>query len=337
MKLSLIGSLLFSATMTLAQPNLVPNPSFEKINKQPIRYSKNAAEFDAVMNDWSTTNKTSPDVITPNLNDKTRSYEIPEARTGESMVGLINNLGWWTEYVSTALKTPIKKDHEYYAEFWVMVLENKNLIEGTAPSKLNPNFGIWFHNGATFTTKNLIKEQPQMAHEGTQICPHNTWIKISGTFMAEEDYTHLCLGQFDTDLKTQLNGCLLIDDVVVRETGKVKMEVGATIVLENVMFKSGTAILETESYEPLNELYQSLFLDEALSIAISGHTDNVGSELDNQVLSQARAKAIYTYLIEKGIAENRLQYKGTGESKPIASNDTSSGRKRNRRVEFEIL
>ncbi|MCB0597855.1 MAG: OmpA family protein, partial [Phaeodactylibacter sp.] len=62
-----------------------------------------------------------------------------------------------------------------------------------------------------------------------------------------------------------------------------------------------------------------------------------GSEEDNQLLSENRAKAVYDFLVEKGIPEERLQYKGYGESKPIATNYTAEGRQQNRRTEFEVV
>ena len=76
--------------------------------------------------------------------------------------------------------------------------------------------------------------------------------------------------------------------------------------------------------------------NESLEIEIHGHTDNQGEEDYNQTLSENRAKAVYNYLIGKGIAKERLSYKGFGESKPIATNDTKEGRQLNRRTEYVI-
>ncbi|MCL4108712.1 UNVERIFIED_CONTAM: hypothetical protein GTU68_007030 [Idotea baltica] len=73
-----------------------------------------------------------------------------------------------------------------------------------------------------------------------------------------------------------------------------------------------------------------------LHIRISGHTDNVGEEDDNLVLSEQRAKSIYDYLVQKGIEPDRLTFEGKGESAPIANNETEEGRKKNRRTEFTI-
>ena len=74
-----------------------------------------------------------------------------------------------------------------------------------------------------------------------------------------------------------------------------------------------------------------------MRIEIGGHTDSKGSDSYNLRLSENRAKAVYDYLILKGISEKRLQYKGYGKNKPIDTNDTEEGRANNRRVEFQIL
>ena len=76
---------------------------------------------------------------------------------------------------------------------------------------------------------------------------------------------------------------------------------------------------------------------EIAAISIEGHTDNVGSATYNRRLSQARAESVRAYLIEKGVAEQRVVAKGFGPDRPTASNDTAEGREKNRRVEFNIL
>jgi outer membrane protein OmpA-like peptidoglycan-associated protein len=74
-----------------------------------------------------------------------------------------------------------------------------------------------------------------------------------------------------------------------------------------------------------------------MSIEVYGHTDNLGSEEYNLELSLKRAVNVVTYLVEYGIASDRLSYKGFGHSSPIADNNTEKGRKKNRRVEFYIV
>jgi len=109
------------------------------------------------------------------------------------------------------------------------------------------------------------------------------------------------------------------------------------VILENIFFASGSAtLLEISNYE-IDKLYQLLTTNENIKIKITGHTDNVGQERDNQVLSENRAKAVYNVLVEKGIAANRISYVGEGESQPIADNTTEDGKRTNRRTEFQII
>jgi len=109
------------------------------------------------------------------------------------------------------------------------------------------------------------------------------------------------------------------------------------IVLKNVFFETGSAELLPASLKELNTLQNLLETKKDLRIQLRGHTDNIGSEEDNQILSESRAKAVYDYLIEKGIDASRLAFKGFGESQPVDSNEIPEGRQKNRRTEFLVL
>jgi len=115
------------------------------------------------------------------------------------------------------------------------------------------------------------------------------------------------------------------------------IKTGERIVLQNIFFETAMFNLKPESEVELTKLYEFLNANASLSVEIGGHTDNVGSDVDNQILSQNRAQAVYNYLVEKGISAERLAYKGYGETMPIQTNDTEEGRALNRRTEFMIL
>lgn len=125
--------------------------------------------------------------------------------------------------------------------------------------------------------------------------------------------------------------------VIEQDLYLVPVEVGQTIRLNNIFFDSGKSVLKPESNSELNTVVDLLNNSPKMEIAVSGHTDNVGSAESNLKLSDDRANAVRTYLISKGISEIRITAKGYGETKPIAPNETSEGRQTNRRVEFTIV
>ena len=114
------------------------------------------------------------------------------------------------------------------------------------------------------------------------------------------------------------------------------IEKGATIVLKNIFFETGKFELRNESKSELDKLVILLQENPNLKIQIDGHTDNVGQEKDNLLLSTSRAKAVVGYLMSKSINTQRLTYKGFGSSRPVADNTTEPGKALNRRTELSI-
>jgi flagellar motor protein MotB len=127
------------------------------------------------------------------------------------------------------------------------------------------------------------------------------------------------------------------DEVIARNFGLDPVEVGATVVLENIFFELNKATLKSESFAQLEQVLKFMNSNPSVRMEISGHTDNTGSLRLNTRLSQARAQAVVDYLLERGIAGSRLDAKGYAFSQPIAPNTTAAGRAQNRRVEFKIL
>jgi outer membrane protein OmpA-like peptidoglycan-associated protein len=117
----------------------------------------------------------------------------------------------------------------------------------------------------------------------------------------------------------------------------IKAKIGKKVVLNNILFETGKSILTAGSYTELERLFNILKENAEIKIEISGHTDITGSEPLNLKLSEARAKAVVEYLVQKGIERTRIESKGYGSLQPIADNKTAAGRAKNRRVEFKIL
>jgi outer membrane protein OmpA-like peptidoglycan-associated protein len=111
-------------------------------------------------------------------------------------------------------------------------------------------------------------------------------------------------------------------------------EIRGALVLKGVNFESGKDILKSYSFTALDQIAESLREWPEVKVEVSGHTDNIGDATFNQDLSQRRAETVRMYLVNKGIAADRLTAIGYGPEKPIASNKTSAGRAQNRRVEL---
>lgn len=104
-----------------------------------------------------------------------------------------------------------------------------------------------------------------------------------------------------------------------------------------VEFESGSAVLLPAGTQILDEMVVALNKVQGKNVKIIGHTDSQGNPVSNKALSQQRAEAVKQYLIAKSIAATRLTTEGLGSDKPVADNATPEGRKKNRRIEFEVL
>lgn len=165
---------------------------------------------------------------------------------------------------------------------------------------------------------------------------------ISGQFAvavsASNDYT-LTVKKQDYAYETHL---IVAEDTVSRMALKKvdielkKIEVNKSYRLNDIYFQTNSFDLTDQSKSVLESFIEFLIENPKIRVSINGHTDNVGSDESNKILSENRAKSVYEYLIIKGILADRLTYKGFGKITPVATNDTESGRARNRRTEFLI-
>ncbi len=105
---------------------------------------------------------------------------------------------------------------------------------------------------------------------------------------------------------------------------------------ENLEFETGKDIIRKTSFISLNGLAKLLVDKSSYGLKIEGHTDDVGDDASNMILSQKRADAVKRYLIGRGVDGSKLETAGFGETRPIADNKTPAGRQKNRRVEMTI-
>lgn len=112
---------------------------------------------------------------------------------------------------------------------------------------------------------------------------------------------------------------------------------GATLVLQDVVFETGKAVLKPGATQRLQPLVNYLAANKDVKVRIDGHTDSVGSTGYNQKLSQRRAEAVRSSLASAGIDAARVEAVGHGEGQPVASNANAAGRQQNRRVEITLV
>ena len=134
--------------------------------------------------------------------------------------------------------------------------------------------------------------------------------------------------------REELRSSLLQQLSVILETRDTAR--GLVVNLSDVTFATGQSALEASAREKLARVSGILSAHPTLRLEIEGHTDSVGSDATNQSLSERRAEAVRSYLIQQSVPAASITSAGFGKSKPVASNDTSEGRRLNRRVELVV-
>jgi outer membrane protein OmpA-like peptidoglycan-associated protein len=128
------------------------------------------------------------------------------------------------------------------------------------------------------------------------------------------------------------------DNVASQATVKAPIVKADSLIIlgGELLFETNKSTLRSEHFATLNPIVDYLRLHSERSLRISGHTDTTGNEAHNLSLSKKRADVVAEYLVDNGIAINRVETYGLGSAKPIAENTTDQGRRKNRRVELLI-
>lgn len=156
---------------------------------------------------------------------------------------------------------------------------------------------------------------------------------LSGTFNGCPDSDGDGVGDGDDRCPTQAGPATNKGCPEIREEVQERLEYAARA----VKFETGSDKLKEESYIILGEIAGILREYRDYNLTIQGHTDNVGSDETNLILSRKRASACRDYLVATGIRSERISTAGYGEVRPKADNATAAGRRENRRVEFELV
>ncbi|MEZ8143862.1 hypothetical protein A1OO_08940 [Enterovibrio norvegicus FF-33] len=128
---------------------------------------------------------------------------------------------------------------------------------------------------------------------------------------------------------------MVVEEIVIVETVAEPKKYVFSEADDVELFAFGKATLSDGASQQLGPMLKRLQDFDTSTAIIVGHTDSVGSEAFNQTLSEERAQTVANYFVDNGISADRLSVVGAGESDPVASNDSSEGRAKNRRVEIE--
>jgi len=335
---------------SLMDKNLVPNGSFENYKKKSNNIT-NAIPWKGIA--------TVDYYQTPIENDTTR---CKGGRTGDCYAGLRFQKKY-KEFLEVKLAEPLRHGQNYQFECWI-----KLAFWSNAQLK---SFGVYFSKAGmkavSYPERDYIVDS--VARKGA-LDGGFCWFKIKGIYRAGGGEKFITIGNFSPNVKKDMAKINLFkpgfkeayyfvddvslkwikpkeDDIKIVYVDSVKYEkdsvlqvktdahVGEKITLK-VSFELGRSYLTSESFPELNKLAQYMFRHPNFVIQINGHSDNQGSKRKNQRLSEERARAVFEYLINRGV-QNKMYYMGYGDSVPIADNATDEGQAKNRRVEFEIL
>ncbi|HYO58325.1 Ig-like domain-containing protein [Archangium sp.] len=135
-----------------------------------------------------------------------------------------------------------------------------------------------------------------------------------------------------------INGVKDDDGCPDEGNSKVRLEASRIVILDKVYFATARDVILPKSFDLLKQVASVLRANPQIELLrVEGHTDNQGKPANNQRLSQRRAAKVRAFLIREGIAAERLEAVGYGQTKPVDTNKTAAGRENNRRVEFNIL
>lgn len=280
---------------------------------------------------------------------------IQGALTQPLVPGRRYRVSFWVHQSDSVAKAHLRS--VYGDKVVVYPLATNNLGVCLLRDPISPNMG--FQQQEPWLELQPVFESQEVIRTG-----HGMWRLLSGSFTATDAARYFLIGNFREDVHTSIESkqdlshlsdlnapgkknffqrtvriaYYCIDNVSIMEDDfgaamESALEAEGRYVFQGVLFATGSHELAPESFKELSALAAYLLNHPEKRAEIAGHTDNVGSDEANRLLSQRRAQSVFRYLAEQGVAENRLSFKGYGKSRPIATNDTEEGRQQNRRVE----
>ncbi|MEN1783641.1 MAG: OmpA family protein [Bacteroidota bacterium] len=174
------------------------------------------------------------------------------------------------------------------------------------------------------------------------------WVTVKARFKAKGGETNLVVGNFEPDATTEKGNLeqgkpgvkafsyYYVDGMTLVESNFQGYQKNKPYIIKGLHFATDSYDLSKHAKHNIRLLYTRIKTMPNVTLTVNGHTDDVGSEGHNKVLSYNRAKAVAHFLVKLGFPEERMIWKGHGNTKPLASELTKAGRLQNRRVDFVI-
>ncbi|MGB3152776.1 MAG: OmpA family protein [Maribacter sp.] len=344
--------------------NFVQNPSFETFLNCPVTLGN----LNDDVKDWVTPTNGSTDYF----NGCSQAMGTPKNFNGEQPADF--GVGYaglyfyapedYREYIQAKLTGTLKKDELYKLSFYVSLAERSDFAI--------KEFGIQFSQNPVQVDTRKVLSRMHLSKVSGDVSNYfeirysdfysdkKDWVLVEKEFVAKGTENYMIIGNFKNNNRTQKfktkrnsthgsyyyldmvsvastkNSTQEIKNIEVLTGPKDSFEVDKINVFKNVLFAFDAYELLPSAETELKQIETYLSQNLNLKIKILGHTDTLGSDTYNKILSENRARAVSQYFIDKNIAPNRISYKGYGSTRPISTNNTKEGRGANRRVEFVI-
>jgi outer membrane protein OmpA-like peptidoglycan-associated protein len=359
--------------MQLFSQNLVENPSFEETK----RCAELIGNFDNNVKYWSTPTWGTTDVFSTCAKGAVgipNNYNgMQETKSGKNYAGFyLHSDENYREYIQVELSEKLEKGTKYKLSFYVNLAEKsdfaiKNIDFMLSADKLNTTISRELSEKQL--KKSKIDSYSIYKIDNTRFYDNSSnWTLISKEFNAKGTEQFLTIGNFNKNSKTdkilvsnknrfnisyyhidlvslertdlpkienEQNTEVFQEKTVKTETEKIELNKNYTFT--NVVFNFNSTELSENAKLEIKSIYKFLEKNTETRILISGHTDNVGTSIFNQELSENRAKSVANFLVFLGLDNSRISAIGYGNTKPISTNETEKGRNKNRRVSFMIV
>ncbi len=326
--------------------NLIPNPSFEDVNRSLKRMDMEMQNF-GFMKDWKPAIN-SPDVYHPDLElirfihkspNFLKQFGAQDPRTGEGKVGMYIVGGMYKEGVTAKLKRPLSAGKYYYFHMYV------SLGEGISNS-CTSSIGSYFSARSPKITG--TSKFPLHIESSKMVCDTKGWAKVCGVYRAKGTEKYISLGYFSDSPKGKSvkggkydTGYYFVDDVLLMEMRDPKNLVQSQICnmaldFSPIEFLVGESEAYKEIQKALDSYIQYVTIFKVNSVKIIGHADDAGSTFENEIMSAMRASNVKQYMIEKGVDESLIEVVGAGNTMPIVTTGSDLDPDSNNRVEIKI-